>query len=210
MTLEEIYTRLLCAKNTDNMNCQHILTLDITTEDLVHVNASSQARDYVNQYLTKTNAIGAYQRNNPTDINLKSMIGEQLLQVKLMQESRKGSRAIKYRLEGPAIAAILLEKNKPDFLVQKDTGFPIMFDVKSNWSSANWLNINEKSHDRLKLMNDFYLLCLIEKENEPKKAHYIAMPNKFFDAHKIYEGSGKSPYFKVAMQKIISSSGVKV
>lgn len=204
MRLEELYTRLLCVKNTNNMNCQHILTLDITKEDLEHIDACIEMRDYVNKYIKKTTNIAKYQRANSTDIDLKAMIGEYMLNTKLLSVKTN-----KYEVKGPAIAEILLGKTTPDFLIRDNNNF-VNFDVKSNWTSSNWININENSHDRLKLFNDFYLLCLIEKENEPKFAHYIAMPNSFFDAHKIYEGTVKAPYFKIDMQKIISSSGVKV
>lgn len=188
--------------------CFHVkdLTFSINEEHLKTIKQAIELRKQINNFSKEVNKVDEFRRRNEDDIDLKSMTAEYCLSL-LFYHSSKFNKQIK--VKAPAIAEIILKKNEPDFHLERQEDEQIWFDLKSQWiqnKGFNYLTINEKSHQRYYSKNDFYMICLIDKDfqtGNPLVANFFIITKKFFKDNAELVNGEKNRYYKISLDKLI-------
>lgn len=211
ITLEELYKALINLNTyTDKYNVSKLFKYSMCERDKIYILNAVNFRDITNEY-RGVNQLNQYQRRNKAQNDLKAMIGEVCLGKLLWQIMVNNMNEHNYLLTIPAIAELILNRKKQDFLMEdllNNTG--ITFDVKSQFlnNDFNYVCVNEEAFKSLSKNANFFVLALIDGKQDDFKSNnevvFYAVNNKFFidNSEYVYKEM-KQGYYKLQITKIL-------
>lgn len=133
-------------------------TFTINDKDKEHILECIKSRSEIND-VRGVKAYVEYQRRPSSEVDEKGMTGERMMS-KVMHAIQKNEDSDGYVVITPPIAEMVLDKSKQDFVVESTLDWRT-FDVKSQYSDAEWFNVNLKSFNRMKLQTEFFIAGII-------------------------------------------------
>ena len=133
-------------------------TFSITDKDKEHILDCIKTRSDIND-VRGVKAFVEYQRKASSEVDEKGMTGERMMS-KVMHAIQRNEEFDDFVLTTPPIAEMVLDKTKQDFVVESTLDWRT-FDVKSQYSDAEYFNVNLKSFNRMKLQTEFFIAAII-------------------------------------------------
>lgn len=147
----------------DGIGVYNLGTLEITEEDKKHIKECIDMRKNINVDRGVTKHF-QYYRDPSKEVDEKGMTGERMV-AKLMHYLHGNNPNSGAVLTTPPIAEWVLDKTKQDFIIETNLDWTT-FDVKGQYSGAEWFNVNLRAFNRMKLQSQFFLACIIDTPNK--------------------------------------------
>lgn len=151
-------------------NIYKLHEMEITEYDREIILKSIELRNLINNNVRKLHTAEKFKRkdtyvgeNKEKQIDLKAMISEYMFS-KLLLEIYKKNRGLGYQINCPAVAEMVLNKEKQDVVIKKEGTHYFNVDVKSQFRNNKfpYLCVNIESFERMKTKGEFFIGAIID------------------------------------------------
>ena len=161
--------------------------LEISPEDKETIKKAIALRNQVNEDRGVTQ-FNQYHREAEAKVDEKGLTAEVMFS-KVMKSMYENLREENWEIETPPIAEEVLDKSKQDFVIKNEEIY-VTFDVKGQFNSAQSLNLNMRSFDRMKEQSSFFIAGIVDcKDNDFDKANKITF---YYVENEYYEKESKA------------------